>query len=72
MSDQYKNKLTIHQIRHSAAHLTAAAVLRLYPETKLAIGPTIDEGFYYDLLTKEPIKEADIEIIEKEAQKLIG
>ncbi len=72
MSDQHKSKLTIHQIRHSAAHVTAAAVLRLYPETKLAIGPTIDEGFYYDLLTKEPIKEADIEIIEKEAQKLIN
>ncbi len=71
MSDQHKNRLNIHQIRHSAAHLTAAAVLKLYPETKLAIGPTIDEGFYYDLLTPEPIKEADIEIIEKEAQKLI-
>ncbi len=72
MSDQHKNKINIHQIRHSAAHLTAAAVLKLYPETKLAIGPTIDEGFYYDLLTPEPIKEADLEIIQKEAEKLIS
>ena len=63
--------MTVHQIRHSAAHLTAAAVLKLYPGTKLAIGPVIENGFYYDMLTPAPLKETDLEIIEKETLRLI-
>ena len=38
----------LEEIRHSAAHVLAAAVLRLYPDTKLDIGPPTDTGFYYD------------------------
>lgn len=72
MSDQPTKKVTVHQIRHSAAHLTAAAVLELFPDTKLAIGPVIDDGFYYDVLTSQPLKETDLEQIEKTALKLIG
>lgn len=71
MSGKIKNNPSIHQIRHSAAHLTAAAVIKMFPNTKLAIGPVIDDGFYYDVLTPEPLSESDLVIIEKEAQKLI-
>lgn len=52
-------------IRHSAAHMLAAAVLKLYPETKLGIGPTIEHGFYYDFLFPEGVV-----VGEKELQKI--
>jgi len=51
-------------MRHSASHLMAAAVLKLWPDTKLAIGPAIETGFYYDFDFKEPISEADLPKIE--------
>jgi threonyl-tRNA synthetase len=51
--------------RHSAAHLLAAAVLELYPETKLGIGPPIDNGFYYDFDRPTPFTPEDLEKIEK-------
>jgi len=51
--------------RHSAAHLLAAAVLELYPETKLGIGPPIDTGFYYDFDRATPFTPDDLEKIEK-------
>src|SRR5512133_2907955 len=51
--------------RHSAAHLLAAAVLELYPETKLGIGPPIDTGFYYDFQRDTPFTPEDLEKIEK-------
>jgi threonyl-tRNA synthetase len=51
--------------RHSAAHLLAAAVLELYPETKLGIGPPIDNGFYYDFDRATPFTPEDLEKIEK-------
>jgi threonyl-tRNA synthetase len=51
--------------RHSAAHLLAAAVLELYPETKLGIGPPIDNGFYYDFDRPTPFTPDDLEKIEK-------
>ena len=47
-------------MRHSASHLMASAVLKLWPETKLAIGPAIESGFYYDFEFKEPICETDL------------
>ena len=43
-----KEMTPLEEIRHSAAHILAAAVLRLYPDTKLDIGPPTDTGFYYD------------------------
>ena len=51
--------------RHSTAHLLAAAVLELYPETKLGIGPPIENGFYYDFDRATPFTPEDLEKIEK-------
>ncbi len=56
-------------LRHSTAHLLAEAVRRLYPGVKVAIGPPIENGFYYDFEFPEPISEADLERIEAEMQK---
>src|SRR5881409_259077 len=53
-------------LRHSTAHLLAEAVRRLYPGVKIAIGPPIDNGFYYDFEFPEPIREEDLEKIEAE------
>ena len=56
--------------RHTASHMLAQAVKRLYPEVKLAIGPAIDNGFYYDFDAPEPFSPADLEAIEKEIAKI--
>ena len=56
-------------LRHSAAHLLAEAVLRLYPGVKIAIGPPIEGGFYYDFEFPEPIGEGDLEDIEAEIRR---
>ncbi|MBD0339278.1 MAG: TGS domain-containing protein, partial [Thermoleophilia bacterium] len=56
-------------LRHSAAHLLAEAVRRLYPGVKIAIGPPIEQGFYYDFEFPEPISEADLEQIEAEINR---
>ncbi|MEK7161849.1 MAG: threonine--tRNA ligase [Patescibacteria group bacterium] len=61
----------LQKIRHSLAHLLAAAVIKLYPGTKRTIGPAIDNGFYYDFEFKEPITEKDLPKIEKEMKKLL-
>ena len=53
-------------LRHSSAHLLAEAVRRLYPGVKIAIGPPIEQGFYYDFEFPEPIREDDLERIEAE------
>ena len=56
-------------LRHSAAHLLAEAVRRLYPGVKIAIGPPIENGFYYDFEFPEPIHESDLERIEEEIRR---
>jgi threonyl-tRNA synthetase len=56
-------------LRHSSAHLLAEAVHRLYPGVKLAIGPPIENGFYYDFDFTEPIREEDLEGIEQEVRR---
>src|SRR5213075_2564936 len=56
-------------LRHSSAHLLAEAVRRLYPGVKIAIGPPIENGFYYDFDFPEPISDADLERIEAEVAK---
>src|SRR5881227_3951249 len=56
-------------LRHSTAHLLAEAVLRLWPDTKIAIGPPIENGFYYDFEFAEPIREDDLPRIEEEIQR---
>lgn len=58
-------------MRHSAAHLLAAAVLRLYPDTKLTIGPAIENGFYYDFDFAKPITDEDLPKIEKMMAKTL-
>ncbi|MEA3248882.1 MAG: threonine--tRNA ligase [Patescibacteria group bacterium] len=57
--------------RHSAAHVLAAAVMELYPEAKLGIGPAIDNGFYYDIQTTTPITTTDLPKIEKRMRKIM-
>jgi threonyl-tRNA synthetase len=56
-------------LRHSAAHLLAEAVRRLYPGVRIAIGPPIENGFYYDFEFPEPIGEGDLERIEDEIRR---
>ncbi len=62
----------LHVLRHSAAHLLAEAVRRLHPGVKVAIGPPIENGFYYDFEFPEPIHEADLAAIEDEIQREIA
>jgi threonyl-tRNA synthetase len=58
-------------IRHSASHIMAQAVQHLYPDVKLAIGPAIDSGFYYDLELPEQLKPEDLSKIEAEMGKIV-
>ena len=57
--------------RHTASHVLAQAIKRVYPNTKLAIGPAIDDGFYYDFEFETPISNADLDKIEDEMRKII-
>src|SRR5712691_10628453 len=59
----------LYVLRHSTAHLLAEAVRRLYPGVKIAIGPPIENGFYYDFDFPEPIREEDLERIEAEINR---
>ena len=58
-------------IRHSAAHLMAQAVIRLFPGTKVAIGPAIENGFYYDFDPEVQFTEEDLAKIEAEMKKIV-
>ena len=58
-------------LRHTASHILAQAVKRLYPGTKLAIGPSIKDGFYYDFDCEKPFTEEDLDAIEKEMKKIV-
>ncbi|MEE4359238.1 MAG: threonine--tRNA ligase [Desulfococcaceae bacterium] len=57
-------------MRHSAAHVMAQAILRVYPDAKLTIGPVVEDGFYYDI-DMEPVSEADFPKIEAEMKKIV-
>ncbi|MDR3747982.1 MAG: threonine--tRNA ligase [Acidobacteriota bacterium] len=57
--------------RHSSAHLMAAAVLELFPETKLGHGPATESGFFYDFYRQQPFSPEDLEAIEKKMQELV-
>lgn len=65
-----KDPAALEVYRHSTAHLCAAAVLELFPETKLGIGPPIDTGFYYDFDRPEPFTPQDLEKIEAKMWEL--
>ena len=57
--------------RHTASHIMAQAIKRLYPEVKLAIGPSVADGFYYDVDSETPLATEDLEKIEKEMKKIV-
>ena len=59
-------------LRHSTAHVMAEAVMKLFPGSKIAIGPSIDTGFYYDFDLSRPIKEEDLAEIEKEMRRIVS
>ncbi|TFG83276.1 MAG: threonine--tRNA ligase, partial [Spirochaetales bacterium] len=62
----------VQTIRHSLSHVMAEAVVKLYPGTRVAIGPAIDDGFYYDFQLPAPIQPADFPAIEKEMRRIIS
>ena len=62
----------LHQLRHSAAHVLAQAVQKLYPDVQITIGPPIDYGCYYDFLFSKPISDEDFKTIEKEMRSIIN
>lgn len=67
-----KNTIDLEMMRHSFSHVMAAAVLKLWPDVKFAIGPAIDNGFYYDFdFGDKKIGEDDLVKIEKEMEKII-
>jgi threonyl-tRNA synthetase len=61
----------LYKIRHSLAHLLAAAVTELYPDTKVTLGPPVDNGFYYDMEFLNPISNKDLPKIEKRMKRLL-
>ena len=68
MSDNEK----LATIRHSMAHVMAEAVLDLFPGTKIAIGPSIENGFYYDFDLPKPIADSDLEAISARMKEIIA
>ncbi len=60
----------LHILRHSSAHILAQAVLNIYPDAQFGVGPSIENGFYYDFLFSNPIKESDLLNIELEMKKI--
>ena len=76
MSEELKNQYTFENETyrktywHTCSHVLAQAMKRLHPDVKLAIGPSIDNGFYYDFDTPEPFSEHDLEALEAEMRKI--
>src|SRR5262245_16902996 len=65
-----RNKMTeLERIRHSAAHVLATAILRIWPDAQFAAGPPVENGFYYDLELSHRISPEDFEKIEAEMKK---
>lgn len=62
---------SLYRIRHSAAHIMAQAVLEKFPEGKVAIGPAIEDGFYYDFELPRPLTPEDLESVEERMRKII-
>src|SRR4030088_1088519 len=59
-------------LRHSTAHLLAAAVMELYPDAKYGIGPPVQDGFYYDFAFTKPISESDLGVIESRMRRIVN
>ena len=66
-----KEMSPLEELRHSCSHVLATAILRLYPETQLDIGPPTDNGFYYDIDLNKKLDAEDLEAIEAEMKKVI-
>ena len=66
-----KNEEILKIIRHDAAHIMAEAVLELYPDTQVTIGPAIENGFYYDFYREKSFLMNDIELIEKRMHEIV-
>ena len=66
-----KNPESLDLVRHDAAHIVASVVQKLFPGTQVTIGPTTDEGFYYDFTRDKPFTPEDLEVIEKAANEEI-
>jgi threonyl-tRNA synthetase len=71
MSENNKQQEKLSIIRHSVSHIMAQAVVTLYPGTKVAIGPSIENGFYYDFLLPKPVSADELAAIEAEMKRLI-
>jgi threonyl-tRNA synthetase len=71
VSLDYTTKEGIEIYRHSASHIMAEAVKKLFPDARLAIGPAIEDGFYYDFDVERPFTPEDLEKIEKRMQEII-
>lgn len=67
-----EQKVRLETIRHSTSHVMAEAVLKLFPGSKVAIGPSIENGFYYDFELTRPITQEDLPVIEKEMRKILS
>ena len=70
-NEVYEGEMDLNILRHTASHIMAQAIKRLFPQAKLAIGPFIENGFYYDVDVEPKIVEADLEKIEAEMKKII-
>jgi threonyl-tRNA synthetase len=67
-----KSPDSLELVRHSTAHLLAHAVKRLYPHARVGIGPTIEDGFYYDFWMDKPFTPEDLPVIEAEMRKIVA
>lgn len=72
MSEERYEESQLYKIRHSTAHVMAEAMLERFPEAKIAIGPPIEDGFYYDFDLPQPITDEDVKWVEKRMKKLLS
>ena len=68
--DHESSEDPLHVLRHSTAHLLAAAVIELYPDTRYGIGPPVQDGFYYDFAFTKPVSESDLPAIESRMRRI--
>jgi len=67
-----KQEEKMHKARHSLSHILAMAVLQKFPDAQLAIGPVIDNGFYYDFLLPASLSDADLPKLEKQMKRIVS
>jgi len=72
MQEEKYEASDLYRIRHSSAHIMAEAVLEMFPEGKYAIGPPIEDGFYYDFDLPRPLTPEDLEVMEKRMREIIA